>query len=183
MHSLRMDGACTTMAFLLPTFGKRPQEERGAARKRTATMTPTSAQTLGTATETKAAMQNPENDPAMPATGSASSSDVATEHIAGGPETTMSMEAIVTALGALPTEDARAVVLAAQLVLNGKQQDIRKLCKPWGVQLTAGKRHRPMETIKQELELSLSKRAMELKAETELAVGAADTEHPVKVNM
>ena len=37
MHSLRMDGACTTMAFLLPTFGKRPQEERGAARKRTAT--------------------------------------------------------------------------------------------------------------------------------------------------
>ena len=97
-----------------------------------------------------------------------------------GPETTMSMEAIVTALGALPTEDARAVVLAAQLVLNGKQQDIRKLCRPWGVQLTAGKRHRPVETIKQELEMSLSKRAMELKAETELAVGAADTEHPVR---
>ena len=97
-----------------------------AARKRTATMTPTSAQTLGAATETKAAMQNPENDPAMPATGSAALSDDATEHIAAGPETAMSMEAIVTALGALPTEDARAVVLAAQLVLNGKQQDIRK---------------------------------------------------------
>ena len=178
MHSLRMDGACTTMAFLLPTFGGK--KECGAARKRTATMTPTSAQTLGTATETKAAMQNPENDPAMPATGSATFSDVATEHIAAGPETTMSMEAIITALGALPTGDARAVVLAAQLVLNGKQQDIRTLCKPWGVQLTAGKRHRPMETIKQELEMSLSKRAMELKAETGLAVGAADTEHPAR---
>ena len=112
----------------------------------------------------------------MPATGSAAFSDVATEHIAASPETIMSMEAIVTALGALPTEDARAVVLAAQLVLNGKQQDIRKLCKPWCVQLTAGKRHRSMEMIKQELEMSLSKRAMELKAETELAVGAADTE-------
>ena len=47
MHSLRMGGACTTMAFLLPTFGKRPQEERGAARERTATMTPTSAEMLG----------------------------------------------------------------------------------------------------------------------------------------
>ena len=116
----------------------------------------------------------------MPATGSAASSDVATEHIAGGPETTMSMEAIVTALGALPTEDARAVVLAAEVVLSEKQDDVRKLCKPRGVQLTAQKRHRPLETIKQELELALSKRAMELKAETELAVGAAATEHPQK---
>ena len=86
----------------------------------------------------------------------------------------MSMEAIVTALGAPPTDDARAVVLAAQLVLNGKQQDVRKLCKPWGVQRTSGKRHRPMETIKQELELSLSKRAMELIV---TALGADDA-HP-----
>ena len=125
-------------------------------------------------------MQNPENDPAMPATGSAALSDVATEHIAGGPETTMSMEAIVTALGALPTEDARVrdVDLAAQLVLNGKQGDVRGLCRPWGVQLTANHRYRPLELIKQELKLALSKRAMELKAETELAVGAAATEHP-----
>ena len=83
MHSLRMDGACATMAFLLPTFGRRLQEERGAARKRTTTMTPTSAQTLRTATETKPATQNPENDPAMPATGSASASlSNATEHAA-----------------------------------------------------------------------------------------------------
>ena len=39
MHTLRMDCRCTIMAFLVPTFGKRPQEEDGAARKRI-TITP-----------------------------------------------------------------------------------------------------------------------------------------------
>ena len=47
MHTLRMDYACTTMAFLLPTFRKRPQKEGGAARKRRATMSPATEQTWG----------------------------------------------------------------------------------------------------------------------------------------
>ena len=34
MQALRMDLACAAMAFLQPTFGKRPQEEGGTARKR-----------------------------------------------------------------------------------------------------------------------------------------------------
>ena len=53
MQALRMDLACTAMAFLLPTFGKRPQEEGGTARKRTATMSPATEQTPGTPTDTK----------------------------------------------------------------------------------------------------------------------------------
>ena len=37
MHAMQQDSACTVMALLLPTFGKRPQEERGAPKKRATT--------------------------------------------------------------------------------------------------------------------------------------------------
>ena len=156
MHTLRTDYACTTMAFLLPTFGKRPQEEGGTARKRTATnptMSPATEQTLGTPTDTNSTMQNPQNGPPMQASSSAAESDAATEHIAAGAETTMSMDAIVTEPSTLSTDDARDVVNAAQIILKGKQQDIRNLCKTRGVQLTDWKRHRHMESIKQELKM------------------------------
>ena len=95
MHMLRMDYACTTMAFLLPTFGKRPQEEGGAARKRTATMSPATEQTLGTPTDTNATMQNPQNGPPMQASSSAAESDAATEHIAAGSMMLHGMESLL----------------------------------------------------------------------------------------
>ena len=82
MQTLRMDCAYTTIAFLLPTFGKRPREEGDAARKRTVTMSPATEQTLGTPMDTKATMQNPENDPPMQASSSAAESDADTDHIA-----------------------------------------------------------------------------------------------------
>ena len=65
MQALQMNLACTAMAFLLPTFGKRPQEEGGTARKRTTARSPATEQTpktptrpatehmLGTPTESK----------------------------------------------------------------------------------------------------------------------------------
>ena len=46
-----------------------------------------------------------------------------------------------------------------------------------GVQLEAQKRYRPMDTIRQELKMALTKRAMKLKNESEASAGAAATEH------
>ena len=66
MQALRMDLACTAMAFLLPTFGKRPQEEGGTARKRTATMSPATEQTPGAPTDTKVTVPHSQSSPSMP---------------------------------------------------------------------------------------------------------------------
>ena len=48
-------------------------------------------------------------------------------------------ESIVTEFSASPTDDARDLVNAAQVMLTGERQDVRNLCKPWGVHLTAQK--------------------------------------------
>jgi len=165
------------MAFLLPTFGKRAQEESGAARKRTATMSPATEQTLGTPMDTNSTMQNPQNGLPMQASSSAAESDAATEHIAAGAETIMSMQAIVTEFSVFSTDDARDLVNAAQVIIKGNQKNVRNLCKPWGVQLKAQKHYRPMETVKQELKTVLTKRAVKLKSEAEPYVGSAATEH------
>ena len=65
------------------------------------------------------------------------------------------MQTIVTEFPASPTDNARDLVNAAQVMLTGERQDVRNLCKPWGVHLT--------DTIKQELRRALIERAMELK--------------------
>ena len=104
-------------------------------------------------------------------------SGVATEHIAAEAEASMSMDDIVTELSAHSTDDARDIVNAAQTILTGKQDDIRNLCKPWGVQLKVQKRYRPTETIKQEHKISWTKRAMKLKSRTDASTGGAATEH------
>ena len=118
---------------------KRPQKEGADARKRRATMSPATEQTLGTPTDTNATMQNPQNRTPMQVRSSAAESDAATEHIAAGAETIMSMQAIVTEFSAFSTDDARDLMNAAQVILKGDQGVIRNLCHPWGVQLKAKK--------------------------------------------
>ena len=112
-------------------------------------------------------------DAQMPlrSSGSGAEPDAATEHIAVEAEASMSMEDIVAELSAHSTDDARDVINAAQTILKGNQKDIRNLCHAWGVQLKSQKRHRPTETIKQELKMSLTKRAMELKRKTDASAG------------
>ena len=61
--------------------------------------------------------------------------------------------------------------------LKGDQNDVRNLCKPWGVQLREKKRYRPMDTLKQELKIALTKRAKKLKSENEGSDSGAATEH------
>ena len=85
------------------------------------------------------------------------------------------LNAIVTELSTLSTDAARDVVNAAQILLTGKQNDVRSLCKPWGVQLRVQKRYRSMETIKRELRMALTKCALKLKSETEAVAGSAAT--------
>ena len=117
MQALRMDLACTAMAFLLPTFGKRPQEEGGTARKRTATMSPATEQTPGTPTDTKVTVPNSQSSPSMQPSSSAVESGAATEHTAAGAEITTCMKAIVTEWNTLSIDDARDLVNAAQALL------------------------------------------------------------------
>ena len=74
MHILRMDIPCTAMAFLLPTFGKRAQEEIGAPSKRKVI--------VWTPTTTKATIEDLQNDLPMQASSSATGPDDATEHVA-----------------------------------------------------------------------------------------------------
>ena len=51
----------------------------------------------------------------------------------------LSVQTIVTDFNASPTDDARDLVNAAQVMLTGERQDVRNLCEPWGVHLTAQK--------------------------------------------
>ena len=128
-----------------------------------------------TPTDTNATMQNPQNGPQMQASSTAAESDAATEHVAAGAETIMSMQAIVREFSASLTDDARDLVNAAEVILKNNQNDVRNLCKPWGVQLKAQKRYRPTDTIREELKTALTKRARKLKSETELVFGGAAT--------
>ena len=177
MQALRMDLACTAMAFLLPTFGKRPQEEGSTARKRTATMSPATEQTPGTPTDTKVTVPNSQSSSSMQPSSSAVESGAATEHTAAGAEITTCMKAIVTEWNTLSTDDARDLVNAAQGLLKGDQKNVRDLCKQWGVQLREKKRYRPMNTLKQELKIALTERAKKLKSENEGSDRGAATEH------
>ena len=177
MHTLRLDCWCTIMAFLLPTFGKRPREEGGTARKRTATMSPATEQTPGTPTDTKVTVPNSQSSLSMQPSSSAVESGAATEHTAAEAEITTCMKAIVAEWNTLSTDDARDLVNAAQVFLKGIQNDVRNLCNPWGVQLKEKKRYRPMHTLKQELKIALTKRAKKLKSENEGSDRGVATEH------
>ena len=64
------------------------------------------------------------------ASSSAAESYAATKHIGARAETIMSIDAIVTELSTLCTDVARDVVTAAQVILEGNQKNLRKLCKP-----------------------------------------------------
>ena len=125
-------------------------------------MSPATEQTLGIPMDTNSTMQNPQNGLPMQASSSAAESDAATEHIAAGAETIMSMQAIVTEFSVFSTDDARDLVNAAQVIIKGNQKNVRNLCKPWGVQLKAQQHYRRMETVKQELKTVLTKRAVKL---------------------
>lgn len=178
MHAIQQDSACTVMALLLPTFGKRPQEERGAPKKR--------ATTAGHATERTSESAMPPAVPMPPcnapddALEPAAPSQLAeqprstgatggvTEEIAAEMEASMTLDDVVTELSLHHSQDAQAIANAARTILEGKQTEIRSICKSWGVQRKGNNAagnygNRPVATLKQELKTVLIKRTMELK--------------------
>ena len=116
MQALRMDLACTAMAFLLPTFGKRPRDQGDTSRKRTTATRPATEQTPGTPADAEATMQDPGNAPLLRCSGSAAEPDAATEHIAPA------------AFGLAGEADAAALRNAVQTLQRGVQAEIRNLC-------------------------------------------------------
>ena len=89
----------------------------------------------------------------------------------------MYMKAIVTEWSTPSTDDARDLVNAAQVILKGDQTEVRNLCKPWGVQLKEKKRYRPIDTLKQEPKMALTKRAKKLKSENEVCNRGTAADH------
>ena len=89
----------------LTLSGKRPRQEDDAAKKRSTTISPATEQTSG-------------DGPPRQASISVAESEAATEHIAAGSNTMMSMESIVAELNAHSTDDARDVINAAQTILK-----------------------------------------------------------------
>ena len=166
------------MALLLPTFGKRPQEERGARKKRATTTGHATERTSESAippavpmplcdapddaTEPTASSQLAEQSQSTGATGGA------TEAIAAELEASMTLDDVVTELSLHDSQDAQAITNAVWIIQEGKQSEIRKFCQPWGVQLrekkASGKQgNRPDHILKQELKIVLTKRTIQLK--------------------
>ena len=183
-----MDSACTFVALLLPTFGKRAQDQRNTSRKRTTTTSSSTEQTGDDATtpttelvalsqrtelSQSSASTNPICIPVVPIVAETreATGHVATEHIAVETEASMPMDDIVAELASQQTDDAQAIASAARIIREGKQAEIRKLCKPWGVQLREKKAsgkygNRPDDILKNELKIVLTKRTIQLKSES-----------------
>ena len=166
MHALRMDCACTAVAFLVPTFGKRPQDQGGASRKRAAA---TSDATEQVEVAAMTLTTGPNDD----------EGHAATEHVS--PEFGMdpsitqstaplplinSLDDVVEIFGPLAGEGDAYLALhrGAQQLQNGNKQQIRDLCKPWGVipkaknaQGTWG--HRSIADLKQDIQEKVIERA------------------------
>ena len=172
VHALRKDPACIILAFLLPTFEKRPQ---GSSTWRTTATPPATAQTPETAVNRENTMlgagtpgnlqaatrdatellQDPEDAPPRSSCSECSGTApaAAAEHIthasrASTPEVPpgsgtvshpthsaiSSLDDVVAKLASERDESAVALCGAVRTLQRSVQADMRKLCKPWGVQ-------------------------------------------------
>ena len=138
------------IAFLLPTFGKRLQDQGNTSRKRSTLTRPATEQTPEIPADAEATMQDPGNASILRCSDSAVEPDAATEHIAPasfgsageassgcGDMTIKSLDDVVSKLSSDGDDSAAALRNAVQTLQRGVQAEIRNLCKPWGVQLTA----------------------------------------------
>ena len=81
MQALRVELACTVIAFLLPTFGKRSQDQGSTSRKRSTPTRPATEQTPEIPAGAEATMHDPRNASILRCSDSAVEPDAATEHI------------------------------------------------------------------------------------------------------
>jgi hypothetical protein len=82
MQALRTELVYTVIAFLLPTFGKRSQDQGSTSRKCSTPTRPATEQTPGIPADAEATMQDPGDASILQCSDSAVEPDAATEHIA-----------------------------------------------------------------------------------------------------
>ena len=154
MQALQVELACTVIAFLVPTFGKRSQDQGSTSRKRSTPTRPATEQTPEIPADAEATTQDPGNASILRCSDSAVEPDAATEHIppasfgsAGeassgcGDMTIMSLDDVVSKFSSDCDDSAAALRNAVQTLQRApsrrQQAEMRNLCKPWGVQLIA----------------------------------------------
>ena len=81
MQALRVELACTVIAFLLPTFGKRSQDQGSTSRKRSTPTRPATEQTPEIPSDAEATMHDPKSTPVLRRCDFAVEPDAAIEHI------------------------------------------------------------------------------------------------------
>ena len=138
MHALRPDRAWIVMALLWPTFGKRSQDQRSAPRKRTTKTSPATEQT-GDNSMTPTTESNEQSMDTVP--------EGVSPELDSNDATTASSHAIESLDDVIAHfrprqgegEAFQTLYAHAQKVQNASQQQIRDMCKPYGVALTAKK--------------------------------------------
>merc|ERR1712122_19354 len=137
------------MALLLPTFGRRPQDQGSTPRKRTTA----TGQTRRTPSDAGASTQDLINAPPLASSCSSTVADAATERIQLGsaPEALpgsgaasadvaiASVDVVVSKLALEPGESAVVLRSAARTAQKRVQAEVRRLRAPLGVQLTEKK--------------------------------------------
>ena len=179
MYALRKDTACTGAALLLPTFGKRSQPKGSTARERSTT--------ANHATELTEAAAMPPITQQGDDQGHAATEHVLPHLSTNTPSTQEQMNSlddVISIIGPLAGEGERYRALQhdAENLRNAKQDEIRKLCKPWGVMLThknqQGKYPRRLDAdLKRDIEVKMIERARELQKQLETATPSIATEH------
>ena len=183
---------------MLPSFGKRPQDQGNTSRKRSTPTRPATEQTPGIPADAEATMQDPGNPSMVRCSDSAVEPDAAAEHIApaslgwtceaspgNGDLTITSLADVVSKLASDSDESAAALCNAVQTLQRGVQAEIRNLCRPWGVQLTTKNQigkysKRADEVLKNELKDKFIEKAREhfrAKAAENQSFQHAPTEH------
>ena len=128
------------MAFLLPTFGKRPLDQGDTSRKRTTATRPATERTPGTPADAEATTQDPENAPLLRCSGCAAEPDAATEHIApaslgsareaspgSGDMTIKSLADVVSKLASECDESAVALCSAVRTLQRRASRDTQSM--------------------------------------------------------
>ncbi len=184
MHALRSETACVVMALLLPTFGKKSQAQGITPMKRTATTSHATEQTevaaMTPSTELCDHQGHVATEPVLPQptvnTGS-------TQEQTSLPLLNR-LDDVISVIGPHAGEgDAfRTLHLEAERLRNAKQDEIRELCKAWGLTLTEknlqGKYRRRLDAVlKRDIEQKMIERARELQKQLGIAIHSTATEH------
>ncbi len=164
MHCLYDDYKCVALAFLLPTFGKRPKDYARESADRAVAPRIGGEDVAMPAAEPPAAC-NAATDGVGPtatdAVGTASSSACgsATTPVASATDF-RSLAEVAVAFEPLQSEDEfRKVFQAVRVLMQPKKDTVHDLCTTWDVRRYEHKHNRPLSVITEELSTAVLRRA------------------------